>query len=195
MLNGDPHHHASERHMDTARRSGPQLIERRQQIDARPPRSASGKFSREPPTGTVRIVTSETRAMDQKGAGLPSAGSEHPMAVTTLRQRWTSWWRRRAVAGSEPVPPEVARLTAEVERLRAEITELKSELLLTRAQRNAEAARADALLAGLGSSRLSWTRRRDVAAAVSMVGLSTAQPNPGPSSKRLAGWRGRIRRA
>ena len=77
------------------------------------------------------------------------------MAVTTLRQRWTSWWRRRAVAAPEQLPPEVARLTAEVERsraeiarLRAEITELNGQLLLTRAQRNAECARADALLAG-----------------------------------------------
>ena len=77
------------------------------------------------------------------------------MAVTRLRQRWTSWWRWSTVAGPEQLPPEVARLTAEVERLRAEIarlraelTELNGQLLLTRAQRNAESARADALLAG-----------------------------------------------
>ena len=77
------------------------------------------------------------------------------MAVTTLRQCWTSWRRRRAVAGPEQLPPEVAQLTAEVERLRAEIarlraeiTGLNSQLLLTRAQRNAQCARADAILAG-----------------------------------------------
>ena len=77
------------------------------------------------------------------------------MAVTILRHRWRSWWRCRAAAGSERFPREVARLTAEVQRLRAEIaqlraeiTELNSQLLVTRAQRNAESARADALLAG-----------------------------------------------
>ena len=70
--------------------------------------------------------------------------------MTTLRQRWTSWWRRPVVAEPErsPADAEIARLRAEIGRLRAEITGLNGRIVLLTAQRNAESARADALLAG-----------------------------------------------